>query len=46
MNVRPGGAQPCMHDTVWAGKAQKIVDENGVPKGMKGTWRKYRKDAG
>ena len=35
MNVRPGGAQPCMRDTVWAGRVQTIVDENGVPKGMR-----------
>ena len=35
MNVKPGGAQPCMRDTVWAGRVQKMVFENGVPKGMK-----------
>ena len=35
MNVRPGGKQPCMRDTVWAGRAQKLVDDKGVPKGMK-----------
>ena len=35
MNVRPGGKQPCMHDTVWAGQVQKLVDDKGVPKGMK-----------
>lgn len=28
MNVRPGGKQPCMKDTVWA-------EAHGVPKGMK-----------
>ena len=32
-NVRPGGAQPAMRDTEWAGRPQKLVDENGVPKG-------------
>ena len=37
MNVRPGGKQPCMRDTVWAGRAQKLVDDRGVPKGMKKT---------
>ena len=35
MNVRPGGAQPCMRDTVWAGRIQTMVDKNGVPKGMR-----------
>ena len=25
MNVKPGGAQPCMRDTVWAGRVQKMV---------------------
>lgn len=35
MNVRLGGAQLCMRDTVWAGNPQKLVDEFGVPKGMK-----------
>ncbi len=35
MNVKPGGAQPSMRDTVWARKPQKMVDRNGVPKGMK-----------
>ena len=23
MNVHPGGKQPCMRDTVWAGRVQK-----------------------
>ena len=32
MNVRPGGKQPCMRDTVWAGQVQKMVDGKGVPK--------------
>ena len=35
MNVRPGGRQPRMRDTTWAGQPQCLVDENGVPKGMK-----------
>ena len=35
MNVRPGGAQPCLRDTMWAGRIQTMVDENGVPKGMR-----------
>ena len=26
---------PKVMDTVWAGAVQKLVDENGVPKGMK-----------
>ena len=35
MNVKPGGNQPCMRDTVWAGRTQKMVDGRGVPKGIK-----------
>ena len=35
MNVNPGGQQPVMRDTVWAGAVQKLVNEDGVPKGMK-----------
>ena len=34
MNVKPGGAQPVMRDTVWAGRVQKLTS-GGVPKGMK-----------
>ena len=35
MNVKPGGAQPKMRDTIWAGKKQSMVLSNGRPKGMK-----------
>ena len=35
MNVKPGGAQPPLRDTVWNGRVQKLVDQRGVPKGMK-----------
>ena len=35
MNVGPGGKQPVMRDTVWGGQVQKMVDANGIPKGMK-----------
>ena len=35
MNVRPGGAKPHMRGTMWAGSIQPMVDENGVPKGMR-----------
>ena len=35
MNVKPGGKQPVMSDTMWNGEVQKLVDENGYPKGMK-----------
>ena len=35
MNVGPGGKQPKMRDTVWEGHVQKMVDRNGIPKGMK-----------
>ena len=35
MNVRPGGAQSRMRDTVWARQVQKMVLADGTPKGMK-----------
>ena len=35
MNVRPGGVQPRMCDTMWADRMQKMVFEDGTPKGMK-----------
>lgn len=35
MIVGPGGKQPKMRDTVWGGDIQKLVDENGTPKGMR-----------
>lgn len=35
MNVYCGGEQAVMRDTVWAGKVQHLVDDEGVPKGMK-----------
>ena len=35
MNVKPGGKQPVMHDTVYNGKLQKMVLSDGTPKGMK-----------
>ncbi len=33
MNQRPGGQQPVMRDTVWAGKPQKLVMVDRTPKG-------------
>lgn len=35
MNVKPGGAQPKMHDTIWGGRIQRMVFPDGTPKGMK-----------
>ena len=39
MQVRPGGSQPVMHDTIWKGKVQKMVVEEGpnagLPKGLR-----------
>ena len=35
MNVGPGGKQPKMHDTVWAGEVQKMCYNLGITKGMK-----------
>lgn len=33
--MKPGGKQPVMHDTTWGRKMQKMVNADGVPKGMK-----------
>ena len=33
LNKKPGGKQPAMRDTTWAGKPQKLVMEDGTPKG-------------
>ena len=35
MNVKSGGKQATMHDNVWAGTPQKLVDSAGVPNGIK-----------
>ena len=35
MNDHQGGAQPHMRDKTWAGKVQRMVDDNSVPKGMR-----------
>ena len=35
MNVKPGGKQPIMHDTVYNGKSQRMVLRDRTPKGMK-----------
>ena len=35
MNVKPGGSQAVMRDTVWAGKIRRLVFDDGVSKGMK-----------
>ncbi len=35
MNVRPGGKQPVMRDTVFNGQIQSMVLPDGQPKGMK-----------
>ena len=31
MNVKPGGAQPKMHDTVWAGQPKTMCLDSGEP---------------
>ena len=52
MNVQPGGAQPAMRDTMWGRRVQKMVMEDGTPKGKDGVggkgnkhekyeWRRY-----
>ena len=35
MNVCPGGKQLCLRDAVWAGRIQRMVDNNGIPREMK-----------
>lgn len=35
MNVKPGGTQPVLRDTIWAGKVQETGYSAGTPKGMK-----------
>lgn len=35
MNVRDGGKQPFMKDTVWLGNVQSMVTPQGIQKGMK-----------
>ena len=35
INVGPGGKQPVIKDTVFNGTIQKMVDNNGIPIGMK-----------
>ena len=33
LNKKPGGKQPVMRNTVWARKPQKLVMDDGTPKG-------------
>ena len=35
VNLKPGGKQPRMHDTIWNGKVQKMLFADGTPKGLK-----------
>ena len=35
MNVKEGGKQPVMRDTMWNGEVPKMLDDDGIPKGMK-----------
>ena len=35
MNVKDGGKQPYMKDTVWNGSVQRMVTESGLQKGLK-----------
>ena len=34
MNVKPGGSQPRLRDTIWNGQTQKMVFSDGTPKGL------------
>jgi hypothetical protein len=35
MNVRDGGKQPFMRDTVWDGQVQRMVTDDGIQKGLR-----------
>lgn len=35
MNVRDGGKQPFMRDTIWNGATQRMVTDDGLQKGLK-----------
>ncbi len=35
MNVRDGGKQPFMRDTMWNGTVQRMVTDDGIQKGLK-----------
>ena len=35
MSVHPGGKQPAMHSTTWDGQVQSLVNDDGIPNGMK-----------
>ena len=35
LNVRDGGKQPFLRDTVWDGQVQKMVRPDGVQKGLR-----------
>ena len=35
MNVKPGGKQPRMRDTIWQGRVQSMNLRDGTPKGLK-----------
>ena len=35
MNVRDGGKQPFMMDSLWNGEVQQMVTDDGLQKGMK-----------
>ena len=34
MNMKPGGKQPAMRNTVWKGKEYSMVFNLGIPKGL------------
>ena len=44
MNVRPGGKQPIMRETVFDGKVQQMVLPDGRPKGLKMVLQERRVD--
>ena len=35
MNLKPGGKQCRMHDTMWNGKVQKMAFADGTPKDLR-----------
>ena len=46
MNVNPGGAQPILRDGMWMGKKQSMVDEEGIPKGLKQVLQEREREDG
>lgn len=35
MNIKDGGKQPFMRDTMWNGEVQRMINDDGIQKGMR-----------